>query len=161
MSFQKLSPEVLREHKSKSFPGITTVFFCHDGKGKVFLTKRSKNARDEHGKWDPGGGGLKQGVTLVDNVKREIQEEYGIASPKSIDFIGYRDVFRVQNGIDTHWLAMDFAVLVDPSEVRVCEPDLVDDSGWFTLDKLPQPLHSQFGIFLELHGNTLKELMNR
>ena len=42
--------------KGIDFIGITTVFFCHDGKGKFLMAKRSKNARDEHGRWDIGGG---------------------------------------------------------------------------------------------------------
>jgi 8-oxo-dGTP diphosphatase len=161
MTFKKLSPAEVRSHKGKSFPGITTVFFCHDGKGNLFLTKRSQKARDEHGRWDPGGGGLKHGVTLVDNVKRELCEEYGVSHPKKIDFIGYRDVFRVQSGVNTHWLAMDFAVLVDREDISICEPDLVDDWGWYTLETLPKPLHSQFGVFLEIHGDQLRNIMTQ
>jgi len=72
--FKKLTPEELRKHKGVSFTGITTVFLCHDGKGNLLLGKRSKNTRDEHGRWDVGAGGLKHGQTVEENLKREIKE---------------------------------------------------------------------------------------
>ncbi|HXR49975.1 MAG TPA: NUDIX domain-containing protein [Verrucomicrobiae bacterium] len=159
MTFKKLSSEELRKHKGVSFTGITTVFFCHDGQGKLLLGKRSKNARDEHGRWDPGGGGLKHGQSVEESMKREILEEYGTVS-KRVDFIGYFDAFRTStDGLPTHWLAMCFAVLVDPQQVKLNEPDILDEIGWFTLDDLPSPLHSQSHIFLEKHGDKLKECM--
>jgi 8-oxo-dGTP diphosphatase len=93
------------------------------------LSKRSKLTRDEHGTWEPGGGGLKHGQTLEENVRRELKEEYG-TEPVRLDFIGYRDVFRTRDdGTPTHWLAMDFAVNVDPLKIRINEPDMIDDSG--------------------------------
>jgi 8-oxo-dGTP pyrophosphatase MutT (NUDIX family) len=56
--------------------GITTVFACHDGEGNYLFSKRSTNCRDEHGTWDPGGGGLDFGDMLEDNVRKEVMEEY-------------------------------------------------------------------------------------
>jgi 8-oxo-dGTP diphosphatase len=157
MSFEKLSAEVLRQHKGASFPGISTVFFCHDGAGRIFFTKRSQNARDEQGRWDVGAGGLKWGQTAEENVRRELKEEYGAAALK-VEFLGYRDVFReLVDGTPTHWLGLDFLVLVDPAQVRVMEPDMIDDSGWFTLDELPTPLHSQVSVALEKFGGAFQE----
>jgi ADP-ribose pyrophosphatase YjhB (NUDIX family) len=159
MAFSKLPPEDIRRHKGASFTGITTVFWCYNNDGQIFLAKRSKNARDEHGRWDPGAGGLKHGQTLEENVRRELKEEYGV-EPLQLDFIGYRDVFRqLEDGTPTHWLAMDFAAKVDPLVLRINEPHMFDDSGWFTLDKLPSPLHSQFDAFLQQHGAKLKAIL--
>lgn len=159
MSFQKLSSEVIRKHKGISFTGITTVFFCHDGNGNLFLTKRSKNTRDEHGRWDPGGGGLKHGQSVEQSLIREVKEEYN-AVPLRTDFIGYFDAFReTPEGLPTHWLAMCFAVQVDPKEVKINEVEMVDDHGWFSLDALPEPLHSQLALFFEKHGEALKRCM--
>lgn len=154
-----MTPEELRRHKGISFTGITTVFLCHDGQGNLFLTKRSKNTRDEHGRWDPGGGGLKHGQSVEDSLRREVMEEYGVEALET-KFIGYFDAFRKSlDGLPTHWLAMCFAVQVDPSQVQIKEPEMVDDQGWFTLDKLPSPMHSQFEKFMGLHGATLKAFM--
>jgi ADP-ribose pyrophosphatase YjhB (NUDIX family) len=157
MSFEKLSSAVLRQHKGKSFPGISTVFFCHDGAGRIFFTRRSQNTRDEQGKWDIGAGGLKWGQTAEENLRRELKEEYG-ASASEVEFLGYRDVFRkLADGTPTHWLGLDFLVLVDPSEVRVMEPDMIDDSGWFTLDKLPSPMLKQASIALDNYRDVFQE----
>lgn len=159
MTFTKLPPEVLREHKGTSFTGIATTFWCYNNHNQLFLAKRSKNARDEQGKWEPGGGGLKYGQTLEENVRRELKEEYD-TEPLQMDFMGYRDVFReLDDGTPTHWLAIDFAVKVDPSKVRINEPDMVDDSGWFSLEQLPGPLHSQIPICLRLYSDKLKDFM--
>jgi len=148
-SFEKLPPEVVRKHKGFSFVGVTTCFVCHDGKGNIFMAKRTKNARDEHDRWDTGGGGLKFGNTAVDNVIMEVSEEYS-AIPQEIKFLGYRDVFRESpNGAPSHWLALDFSVLVNREDMKINEPDVFDDSGWFTLDNLPSPLHSQLGFLLD------------
>ncbi len=151
--------EVLRKHKGVSFPGITTVFFCHDGKGNVFLTKRSKRTRDEHGRWDPGGGGLKHGQTIEGNLRRELKEEYNV-EPLRLDYVGYYDVFRTSvDGYPTHWLAMLFSVKVDPAKLKILEPKMVDDYGWFPLHKLPTPMHSQFSKIMQKYGAKLRKSM--
>lgn len=159
MTFAKLPPDILRAHKGVSFTGISAIFFCHDADGRIFLAQRSKNARDEHGRWTPGAGGHKHGETLENTVVRELKEEFS-TEPKAIEFMGYFDVFReLPDGTPTGWLAMTFAVHVDPETVKIGEPDMFDEYGWFTLDALPQPLHSQFDLFLELHGETLRQIL--
>lgn len=141
--FEKFSAETLRAHKGKSFVGITTVFFCHDGNGNYCFEKRSSKARDEHGKWGFGGGGLKFGSTLKENVEREVQEEYGVI-PSSVEFLGYRDVFRVDTeGVKTHWLGMYFKAQVDRNKVYLADAESIDEIAWHTIDSLPEPLHSQ------------------
>ncbi len=160
MKFQKLSPDIIRKHKGVSFPGVSTVFFCHDGQGNIFLARRSNKARDEHGNWDPGAGGLKYGHTLEDNLRRELKEEYNV-EPLAIEFIGYWDALReLSDGTPTHWLAMGFAVLVDPSKIKIMEPDMFDDSGWFQLNDLPNPMHSQMEVFLAKHGKRFRKILN-
>lgn len=155
----KLTADVLRQHKGISFVGITTCFFCHDGKGNFVLAKRSKNSRDEHGRWEVGGGGLKAGLTTEDNVRREVKEEYG-ANALKVDFLGYRDIFRnLDDGTPTHWVGLDFAVLVKRQQVKNNEPDMFDDIGWYTLDNLPTPLHSQGPTFFKKYDNRIREIL--
>lgn len=159
MAFEKLSAEELRKHKGKSFTGIGTIFWCYNSNNQLFWAKRSKNARDEQGTWEPGGGGLKFGQTLEDNIRRELKEEYDV-EPLEMELMGYRDVFRKSDdGTPTHWLCMDFAVKVDPSKVRINEPDMIDDSGWYSMGELPSPLHSQIPVCLDLYRDKLVELM--
>lgn len=159
MAFEKLSPDILRKHKGISFTGVTTVFACHDGKGKILLSKRSSKARDEQGRWEPGGGGLKHGQAVEANMNRELKEEYGV-EPIHTEFLGYFDAFReTPEGLPTHWVAICFAVHIDPAHVRIGEPDMIDDYGWFDLDALPKPLHSQMRIFVDLLGDKLRRSM--
>ena len=161
MSIEKLPPEILRLHKGVSFVGITTCFFCHDGRGNFFMAKRSQKSRDEQGTWEIGGGGLKWGETAEENMLREVKEEYNADAIEHF-FLGYRDIFRsLADGTKTHWLGMDFAVLVDPKQIKIMETDMFDDSGWFTMNTLPSPLHSQQLVFFEQYKDKLKPLLNQ
>ncbi len=159
MSIQKLDPDTLRKHKGVSFVGVGTVFFCHDGNGKFLMSKRSKNARDEQGKWEIAGGGLKWGVIAEENLRREVKEEFA-ADAKNIIFLGYRDVFReLDDGTPTHWLMLDYAVEVDPSQIKRNEPDLCDEIGWFTMDNQPSPVHSQHETLMVKYNEQLVEIL--
>jgi 8-oxo-dGTP diphosphatase len=125
------------------YTGITTLFHCHDGKGNFLLHKRSRNCRDEHGAWDTGGGQLDFGISIRDNVLKEVLEEYGCAGEIQ-EQLPPLDVFRELDGAKTHWLAIPFFVLVDPKQVKINEPEAIDEIGWFRLDNLPTPLHTGF-----------------
>ncbi len=140
--------------KGEDYIGVTVVYLCHDGKGSVLLNKRSVNCRDEHGMWDPGGGGLEFGDTVVHTLEKEIAEEY-CTDVLGYEFLGYRDMHREHNGKKTHWIALDFKVLVDREKVANGEPHKFDEIGWFTLDKLPSPLHSQFPNFLSAYKDRI------
>lgn len=134
--------------------GVTVVYFCHDGKGKFVMAKRSNQARDEQGKWDIGGGAIELHDTVEDTLRKEILEEY-CTEVLSFEFLGYRDVHREKNGEKNHWIALDFKVLVDSKTVINNEPQKFDDIGWFTLSSLgkvtgmsDEQLHSQLPEFL-------------
>ncbi|NTU74041.1 NUDIX domain-containing protein [Candidatus Roizmanbacteria bacterium] len=123
--------------------GTTTPFYCIDGKGNLLLHKRSPACRDEHGRWDPGGGQVEFGEALEQSALREVKEEYGCEG-KIVGTLPAHSVLREHNGVKTHWVACPFFVLVDPQQVKVMEPEKVEDIGWFTLNSLPSPLHSGF-----------------
>jgi 8-oxo-dGTP diphosphatase len=135
------------------FIGVTCSFVCHDGHGKLLLHKRSKNCRDEQGKWDGGGGAHEFGATLEDTVRREIKEEYG-AEVIKLQYIKTYDALRqLADGTPTHWVSVLFAAQVDPKQAKNNEPYKIDEIGWFTLSDVPSPLHSQVPHSLEtLHG---------
>ncbi len=134
--------------------GITTVFYCHDGNGRFVMSLRNDRARDENGTWDIGGGGLDTHDTVEESLAREIKEEY-CTEIISKEFIGYRDVHRTYNGNKTHWIALDFKVQVDPDKVANGEPHKFDRVEWFTLDTLPENLHSQLSLFFEKYSEQL------
>lgn len=141
--------------KGVDFTGVCVVYFCHDGDGNFVMSKRGTNCRDEQGRWDPGGGGLEYGDTVEATLRKEILEEYG-TEVRSFDFLGFRDVHRNHNGTRTHWIALDFKVLVDKDKVKNNEPHKFDEVKWFRLENLPEPLHSQFPVFLQQYNSRLK-----
>jgi 8-oxo-dGTP pyrophosphatase MutT (NUDIX family) len=118
------------------------------------MAKRSNQARDEKGCWDIGGGGLEFEDGVEETLKKEILEEY-CTEVVSFEFLGYRDVRRENNGVKTHWIALDFKVLVSPETIKIGEPHKFDDIGWFSTDNLPSPLHSQLPTFLEKYKDKL------
>jgi 8-oxo-dGTP diphosphatase len=127
--------------KGTDYTGISVLFRCHDKEGNYVLQKRGINCRDEHGRWDFGGGGLKFGEKIEDCIKREVKEEYG-AEVLHYTYLGHEEVHRIHEGKPTHWIAFRYKVLVDRNTVYNSEPHKTDEIGWFTLDKLPTPLHS-------------------
>ena len=140
--------------KGFDFIGVAVVFFCHDGERNFVMAKRSQNARDEQGNWDIGGGGVEFEDTVENNLRKEIMEEYGCAV-KEFEFLGFRDVLRDIAGTKSHWVALDYKVLVDRDEVKINEPEKFDDIAWYTLDSLPEKLHSQLPIFFNKYKNQL------
>ena len=140
--------------KGVDYIGVTVSFFCHDGKGNFIFAKRSKNARDEHGRWDNGGGGLEFRENVEDSLRKEIKEEY-CTDVLDYEFLGYREAHREDNGKKTHWISLDFKVLIDPSRVRNGELHKFDEVGWFKLTKLPDPIHSMFPVAFEKYKDKL------
>ncbi len=139
--------------KGVDYTGICVVYFCFDNNGKLLLAKRSANCRDENGKWDCGSGALEFGDSIKETLRKEIKEEY-CTDVIEYEFLGYRDVHReLGDGTKTHWVALDFKVLVDRDMVKIGEPHKFDDIGWFTKDSLPSNLHSQLPYALKKYEN--------
>ncbi|MBI5138585.1 MAG: NUDIX domain-containing protein [Candidatus Vogelbacteria bacterium] len=132
--------------------GVGTVCVCHDGQGNVLLQKRASSRKIEPGKWDVVGGTLERGLTLVENVKKEIREEYG-AKVKKVNFLGYREVIDVHAWRDQHWLAMDFVAEIARGSEKIGEPDKVSEIGWFPKDNLPKPLHFTMKDYIKKNWN--------
>ena len=79
--------------------GVCVVYFCHDGKGRILMARRTENSRDEHGRWDIGGGRVELGDTVENTLKKEIQEEYN-AKVLDFEFLGYRSIHMVLGDYD-------------------------------------------------------------
>ncbi|MFC4062228.1 SDR family oxidoreductase [Planomonospora corallina] len=128
-------------------PAVSCVFVCHDGEGRILLARRAAGARDEPGAWDCGAGALEYGEAFEAAVAREVREEYS-AAVLELEQIGVRNVVRPD--ASSHWVAVVFAVRVDPAEVAIGEPHKFDELGWFTPDAPPEPRHSQLAETLAL-----------
>ena len=134
--------------KGQDYTGVSVIYYCHDGNGKFVMGLRGNNARDEQGKWDVGGGALEFGDTIENTLRKEIMEEY-CTDVLDFEFMGFRDVHRTINEKNTHWISLDFKVLVDPKKVANGEPHKMDSVDWFTIDTIPSNIHSQLSKFLE------------
>ncbi len=139
-----------------NYIGITTPFYCHDGQGNFLLHKRSVNCRDEQGTWDCGGGRLDFGEDPKEGVLRELKEEYGCEG-KINEELTYYSIVRNHDNKKTHWLALPFIIQVDRHKVKNNEPDKIDELGWFSLDELPEPIHTGMQLGLDKFSNYLKK----
>jgi ADP-ribose pyrophosphatase YjhB (NUDIX family) len=127
--------------------GVSTSFYCHDRKGRWLLHKRSKNCRDEVGTWDSGGGKLEFGLTLEENVLKEIAEEYGCSAHIDRELPAITLLRRTSEGFKTHWIVVPFILSINPDElakVKIGDAEKMEEIGWFAFDNLPHPLHPGF-----------------
>jgi 8-oxo-dGTP diphosphatase len=152
---RKSLPPIYIMKKGIDYTGIAVCYFCHDGNGNFVMAKRNKNCRDEHDTWDIGGGALEFGDKIEERLKKEIKEEY-CTDVIDYEFIGFDDVHRTHLGKKTHWIALNFKVLVDRRKVKIGEPHKFDDLQWVTLKNLPKKLHSELpGFFKRYHEKLL------
>ncbi|MFA6130973.1 MAG: NUDIX domain-containing protein [Patescibacteria group bacterium] len=140
------------------FIGISTPFFCHDSEGNFLFHKRSQKCRDEQGHWDTGAGKLEFGTSIEQNVLREVLEEYGCQGEIQ-ERLPAHDIFRESNGVKTHWLVIPFFVKVNPLEVKINEPEKIDEICWHRLDRLPNPLHTGFQYTFSKFSEHFKKYM--
>lgn len=147
----------MNKKPGRDYIGVGVIYFCHDGQGNFVMAHRNENTRDEHNRWDIGGGGVEFGDKIETALAREIKEEYGTDILKS-EFLGFRDVHRNNEAGKTHWVTLDFKVLVDRKKVKNGEPHKFKEVKWFTLDTMPpdEQLHSQLPAFLKKYSDRLK-----
>jgi mutator protein MutT len=124
--------------KGVDYIGVSAGAIIFNDKGKIFLSKRSKNTKNERGCWETPGGSVEFGEKLEETVKREIVEEYGA----EIEIIEqWLSVDHIISSEKQHWVATTFlAKFKSGQEPKIMEPDKCDQIGWFNLNELPEPL---------------------
>ena len=75
------------------YPGVAICYFCHDGEGNYLFAKRTEKCRDEHFKWECGGGGMHFGESIETTLHREVKEEYCVHILEQ-EFLGVKDYVR-------------------------------------------------------------------
>jgi 8-oxo-dGTP diphosphatase len=111
--------------------GIGAVILNDDG--KVFLAKRGKKARNEAGKWECPGGGMRFGDTMQETIIREMQEEFGISVAvgrqlEAVDHLMPED--------KQHWVAIAFVCTIKSGTPEIKEPEKCEAIGWFTVEQM-------------------------
>ncbi len=128
--------------KGIDYTGVTSGIWAFNDEGKFLMIKRSIGARDEHGRWDLVGGSMEFDESPEEMARREMKEEVN-CDIKNLEFIGINDVHRMQNNIATHWICLLFKGNIDKNQVKIMEPEKIEEFGWFTLEN-PPPLHSMY-----------------
>ena len=81
------------------------------------------------------GGHLEMGESLEDCARREAEEELGVT-------VGNLRFLCVSNIVayGKHYVDIEFLGDIGEQEPRLAEPVGFSESGWFSLDCLPEPL---------------------
>jgi 8-oxo-dGTP diphosphatase len=124
--------------KGIDYIGVAVGAMIFNDREELFLTKRGKKARNERGCWEIPGGGVEFGEKLIDAIKREVMEEYGVEIKILEQFPAADHIIPDEK---QHWVPTTFlAKIKDGQTPKIMEPDKCDAIGWFALDKLPAPL---------------------
>ena len=112
--------------------GVGAIIVNHQG--QLFLARRGPLAKNERGLWEFPGGSVEFGERLIDALKREIREEYGIE-------IDARDLLDVVDHIlpeeKQHWVSPTYLCELVSGEPRILEPGKCAQIGWFDPYEVP------------------------
>jgi 8-oxo-dGTP diphosphatase len=132
--------------KGVDFIGVGVGAIIVNNEGKLFLSKRGREVRNESGTWEFPGGGVEFGDTLEATLKREIMEEYGVE-------IAVGDLLDVCDHIiaaeNQHWVSPSYICTIKSGEPKICEPHKCDEIGWFSpseIQKMNLSLVSKFNF---------------
>lgn len=121
----------------KDYIGVGVGALIVDEAGRVFLTQRGPQSKNEHGTWECPGGSVEYGETLEAGLRREMREEFDveIAVGRRVDLV---DHILPQDG--QHWVSPTYECRIVSGEPRIMEPEKCSAMGWFRLDDVPDNL---------------------
>jgi mutator protein MutT len=117
--------------------GVGVGAIIVDQQGRLFLARRGPKAKNERGLWEFPGGSVELGERLVDALRREIREEYGVEIEvgEQLDVV---DHILPDEG--QHWVSPTFICRIESGEPVIREPDKCSEIGWFSLGQVPPDL---------------------
>lgn len=119
--------------KGVDFIGVGIGAVIIDKKGRIFLSKRGRKARNEVGKWECPGGALEFADTMERTIIREIREEFGI----DIEVLGQMDaVDHIIQSEKQHWVAVGYLCRIKKGVPKILEPEKCTEIGWFTISQM-------------------------
>jgi len=136
---------------------ISIVFLCYDETGRFLLGKRSKDCKDEPGKWDVGATDFNIRESPIETLAKGVRDEFCYRLLKD-DFLGQRSFYKMIGDTKTCLIGLDFKVLIGKIMERELELNKFEAIGFFSLDNLPpkKQLYSQLPIFLEKYKDRLR-----
>lgn len=119
--------------EGKDFVGVGVGAIVFDKFGKVLLSKRGKNCRNEIGLYEFPGGGLEFGENLEEAVKREILEECGIDVLVKNQMATFNHILPNEG---QHWVSVVYICNYQSGELTIKEPDKCSELIWVNFDKI-------------------------
>jgi ADP-ribose pyrophosphatase YjhB (NUDIX family) len=121
----------------RDYIGVGVGAIVFDSEGKAFFAKRGNAATNEREVWEFPGGGVQYGERLIDAVKREFLEEYGMEI-EIVESLGFFD--HILPDEKQHWVTATFIARHIGGTPRILEPQKCTAIGWFPLSAPPTPL---------------------
>lgn len=102
-------------------------------KGKYLLLRRSVKKYPEVGdnRWDIVGGRINPGVTLLENLRREVKEETGLKLVGEPHLVAAQDILRIPG---RHVVRLTY-IGEAGGEIRI-DSDEHDDYKWYAKEKM-------------------------
>ncbi len=117
--------------------GVGVGAILVDPDGKVFLSRRGQNSKNEKGLWEFPGGAVEFGEKMADALQREMAEEYGIEIEVG-DLLDIIDHILPAEG--QHWVSPTFICRIKSGEPKILEPEKCSQIGWFDVGEIPDNL---------------------
>jgi mutator protein MutT len=121
----------------RDYIGVGVGAMVFNAEGKVFLSQRGPQAKNERGYWEFPGGSVEYGETLAAAITREFREEYELEI-EVVELLHVADHILPQER--QHWVSPTFIARVVRGTPRIVEPTKCTAIGWFSLAALPEPL---------------------
>lgn len=121
----------------RDYIGVGVGALVFNAEGKVFLSQRGPKATNERNCWEFPGGQVNYGETLIEAVRREFCEEYGMKI-EVIELLSVSDHILLEE--NQHWVSPTFVARHVSGVPQILEPEKCTDIGWFSLSNLPEPL---------------------
>lgn len=137
----------------KECVGVGAGALIFNEEGKLLLSLRGPEAKNEKGLWEIPGGAIEFGETLAQGLKREIKEELDI-EVEIIEMLQVCDHILPQE--HQHWVSPTYICKIVKGEPKIMEPEKCDRIDWFTLEeaeKLPLSLVTKEDIAILRNRN--------
>jgi 8-oxo-dGTP diphosphatase len=114
---------------------IAAYGVVRDEEGRLLLA-RAAHTLTIGGSWFLPGGGVQHGETPVDSVRREIEEESGLAVTVGPLLDVLSDVRTLPDGVSLHTVRLIYRVDAWEGTLRPETDGTTDAVGWFAADEL-------------------------